>query len=184
MASTRFRFDAWHGDRAQWRADSRGPGLANHSKERGGLRLGRETGLPIPRFASLKSGNARMRIGPSTDYGTSFVYKVKGLPLEVIEEYENWRQVRDCDGVTGWMHSSLLTGRRAAMIGPWISEAVAIRPQPRAMAKISALLSPRVRLDIERCDGTWCAVRVAGHDVDGFVTQQALCGIYANETIR
>lgn len=48
-------------------------------------RLGREAGLPIPRFASFKSGNARMRIGPSTDYGTSFVYKVKGLPLEIID---------------------------------------------------------------------------------------------------
>ncbi|WP_245445230.1 SH3 domain-containing protein [Rhizobium anhuiense] len=139
--------------------------------------------MPIPRFVSLKSSNARMRIGPSTDYGTKFVYKAARLPLEIIEEYDNWRQVRDCDGVTGWMHRSLLSSRRTAIVGPWLREPAAINAQPGTRSDALALLSPRVLLGIKRCDGKWCTVQVFGHDLTGFVAQQALCGVYANEAM-
>jgi SH3-like domain-containing protein len=69
---------------------------------------GRVTGLKLPRFVSLKSETARMRVGPSTDYTVRFVYMVAGLPLELIDEWGNWRLVRDHDGSSGWMHAALL----------------------------------------------------------------------------
>lgn len=77
---------------------------------------GRETGFPIPRFVSLKAAKAHMRVGPSLDYATSYVYSARGLPLEITEEYGHWRRVRDEDGSTGWIvrAASLLAphGRR------------------------------------------------------------------------
>jgi SH3-like domain-containing protein len=144
---------------------------------------GRETGLPVPRFVSLKSREARMRVGPSLDYGTQWIYQAAGLPLEVTAEYGNWRQIRDCEGVSGWMHRALLSGNRTALVGPWITSPIAIRAGPVATAAIVANLAPRVRLAIRSCDGTWCRVEVPGDRVEGFVRQSALWGVYPDEKI-
>ncbi|KQV31575.1 hypothetical protein ASC97_19635 [Rhizobium sp. Root1203] len=144
---------------------------------------GRETGLPVPRFVSLKSREARMRVGPSLDYGTQWVYQVAGLPVEITAEYGNWRQIRDCDGVTGWMHRALLSSSRTALVGPWIASTVPIRAAPAATAAILANLTARVRLGVHSCDGTWCSVEVPGHRLEGFVRQAALWGVYPNEKI-
>jgi SH3-like domain-containing protein len=148
-----------------------------------GRAKGRETGLPVPRFVSLKSREARMRVGPSLDYGTQWVYQVAGLPVEITAEYGNWRQIRDCDGVSGWMHRALLSSNRTALVGPWIASTVPIRAAPTATALILAKLTSRVRLAIHACDGTWCSVEVPGHRLDGFVRQSALWGVYPNEKI-
>src|SRR5437868_15043292 len=77
------------------------------------------TGLPVPRFLSLKSDRVNMRKGPGTDYPTAWVYRRAGLPLEVIKEFEGWRQVRDADGATGWVLQTFLSGRRTALVLPW-----------------------------------------------------------------
>ncbi|MBB3964861.1 SH3 domain-containing protein [Rhizobium metallidurans] len=145
---------------------------------------GRESGLKVPRFVSLRSREARMRVGPSLDYGIAWIYRVPGLPLEIIEEYGNWRQVRDSDGVSGWMHRALLSGKRTAMIGPWAASNVSLRAEPRSSARTLASLAARVRLAINTCDGSWCDVEVPGHDLSGFVRQTALWGVYPNETIK
>ncbi len=145
---------------------------------------GRETGLPVPRFVSLRSREARMRVGPSTDYGTEWIYKVAGLPFEITAEYGNWRQVRDSDGISGWMHRALLSSKRTALIGPWIASPVALRTEPASSARALAMLGARVRLGIHSCDGAWCNVEVTNHQVDGFVRQSALWGVYPTETIK
>ncbi|OHV84416.1 SH3 domain-containing protein [Rhizobium sp. LCM 4573] len=147
-------------------------------------RKGRETGFPVPRFVSLKAQTARMRIGPSTDYATSWVYSVRGLPLEITEEYGNWRRVRDQDGVTGWMYAPLLSGRRTAVVGPWLDQPVALRSAPSAKARIVARLSPRVLLDLEHCNGNWCEVSLTTRRMSGFVEQDNLWGVYPREVIE
>lgn len=149
-----------------------------------GSTKGRETGLSVPRFISLKSGNARMRIGPSFDYGTRWVYVKSGLPLEITAEYDNWRRVRDSDGITGWVHRSLLSARRSAVVGPWLKEPTPLRTDRRAEAAVVARLAPRVLVSVESCDGAWCAVKVKGHDVSGVVDQSALWGVYPQEIIQ
>jgi len=145
---------------------------------------GRETGLKVPRFVSLRSREARMRIGPSLDYGTQWIYRVAGLPFEITAEYGNWRQVRDSDGVSGWMHRALLSSNRTALVGPWIAAHVAIRAEPSTASRTLASLAARVRLSIDSCDGSWCKVEVTGHNLEGFVRQTNLWGVYPNETIR
>jgi SH3-like domain-containing protein len=149
-----------------------------------GWKKGRETGFPIPRFVSLRPERANMRVGPSTDYQTKWVYSVRGLPMEITEEYGNWRRVRDQDGVTGWMLAPLLSSRRTAVVGPWLNTPVAMRSSPSAKARVIAKLSARVRLEIATCDGKWCKANLAERRMSGFVDQSMLWGVYPGETIE
>lgn len=149
-----------------------------------GWKKGRETGMPVPRFVSLKTGNARMRIGPSIDYGTHWIYRAKGIPLEITEEYGNWRQVRDHDGISGWMYAPLLSGHRTAVVGPWISTATPLYGAASSRAKVLADLQAKVRMAIDRCDGNWCKVSLHGHDISGYVEQASLWGVYPGEKIE
>lgn len=144
---------------------------------------GRETGLPIPRFVSLKNEPAMMRVGPSRTFAIKWVYRRRGVPLEIIAEYENWRQVRDVDGETGWMHHALLSGRRTAIVASWLEESVPMREAPSSSAVTVALLHARVALRVISCDGSWCRVAAIQHDVRGYVAQKLMWGAYTGEVI-
>jgi len=71
-----------------------------------GGRLG--TGLPVPRYVSLKTDRVNLREGPSKDHRTAWVFQRAGLPVEIIAEYETWRRIRDSEGTEGWVLHSLL----------------------------------------------------------------------------
>ena len=92
-----------------------GPAMASD----GASKKGRETGLPIPRFVSLKAKAVNLRVGPGKKYAIEWHYKKRGLPVEVIQEFDRWRRVRDADGATGWVLHSLLSAKRTAVIAPW-----------------------------------------------------------------
>ena len=77
------------------------------------------SGLPLPRFVSLKSGRVNSRIGPGVNYSVDWMYMKPGLPMEIIQEYDTWRRVRDADGAEGWINQSLLSGRRTGIAAPW-----------------------------------------------------------------
>src|SRR6516165_2302039 len=77
------------------------------------------SGLPVPRFVSLKSDRVNLRQGPGTEYPTAWVFRRAGLPVEVIHEFEGWREVRDAEGTTGWVLGAMLSGRRTAVVLPW-----------------------------------------------------------------
>lgn len=148
--------------------------------------LGRVTGFPLPRYVSIKSGRARMRVGPSTDYSIRWVYEAKGLPIEIIEEYGNWRQVRDSDGTTGWMSAVLLSGDRTGLVAPWRSakdKMISLRNNPSPKAGVVAELQPRVRLNIRNCDSHWCEVSVQGDSTSGYIRQELVWGVYRDEII-
>ncbi|WP_246704511.1 SH3 domain-containing protein [Rhizobium sp. P32RR-XVIII] len=149
-----------------------------------GMAKGRETGLPIPRFVSLKANGGRMRIGPSLEYAAKWVYTKRGVPFEITAEYDNWREVRDCDGVSGWMHRALLSSQRTAVVGPWLKAPVALHATPGDSSQITARLSARVGLQINSCDGDWCAVAVTGHAARGFLHQSSIWGVYLHEIIK
>ncbi|WP_105437823.1 SH3 domain-containing protein [Neorhizobium sp. T25_13] len=149
-----------------------------------GWEKGRETGLPVPRFVSLKARSANLRIGPSTDYATAWVYSAQGLPLEITGEYGNWRRVRDADGTSGWMFAPLLSSKRTAVIGPWLKQPIPLRSAPSRTARIVARLLPEVRLDLMTCDGTWCKANLQKERLRGYVQQGSLWGVYPDETIE
>jgi SH3-like domain-containing protein len=145
---------------------------------------GRETGLPIPRYVSLKAYKARMRVGPSTIYPTKWIYMKPGLPLEIIDEYGHWRQVRDDVGTTGWMHSALLSGLRTAVVAPWLKTNAMLRGSPETTAALIAELQPGVLLSLRSCTGAWCSVSVQKHSASGYIRQNMLWGAYPGEMFR
>lgn len=145
---------------------------------------GRETGLPIPRYVSLKAHKARMRVGPSTIYATKWIYIKPGLPMEIIDEYGHWRQVRDDTGVTGWMHSALLSATRTAVVAPWLTKNAMLRADPEPTGTLVAELQPRVLLSLHSCTGVWCRVSVREHAAKGYIRQDTLWGAYPGEMFQ
>ena len=145
------------------------------------------TGLPLPRFVSLKAEQVNLRVGPSTDYAVSWRYQKSGLPVEIIQEYENWRRIRDADGTEGWVNQSLLTGERTAVAAPWMrgngdSVYVMMRRDSMSSAQIIAKLEPGVIVRLEECNGNWCRAQVQG--VTGWVSQAEIWGAYPGEAFK
>ena len=77
------------------------------------------TGLPLPRFVSLKASRVNVRIGPSNEHAVKWIFVRAGLPVEIVQEFENWRRIRDSSGAEGWVYHGLLSGRRTALVAPW-----------------------------------------------------------------
>ncbi len=146
------------------------------------------SGLPVPRFVSLKSDRVNMRKGPGTDYPTAWVYRRAGLPLEVVKEFEGWRQVRDADGAAGWVLQSFLSSRRTALVLPWDAKPgaappkVALRDDDSKRARALAMVEAGVIANIASCDGKWC--RVSIDQFRGYIEQKKLWGVYEGEVIR
>src|SRR5690348_8603894 len=82
----------------------------------GGETTGSVSGLPVPRFVSLKSDRVNVRGGPNKDQDVRWVYTRVGMPVEITAEFENWRRIRDWEGAEGWVYHSLLSGKRTAMV--------------------------------------------------------------------
>lgn len=145
------------------------------------------SGLPLPRFVSLKSDKVHLRQGPGFDHRVLWVFRRAGLPVEVVREFETWRQVRDAEGTTGWVAQTLVSGRRTALVLPWDAKK---SPTPRTPLLSSesessrpvAIIEAGVVANIRTCDGTWCYVSIG--DIRGYVAQKKLWGVYANETLR
>jgi SH3-like domain-containing protein len=150
--------------------------------------LGGASRLPVPRFVSLKSDRVNLRNGPGTEYPTSWVFRRAGLPVEILQEFEAWRQVRDADGATGWVLQSMLSGRRTALVLPW--EVKAERPPPQIplrsgdkdSASLVAQVEAGVLANVRSCDGRWCLVGIG--DFKGYIEQKKLWGVYQGEVIK
>ncbi len=146
------------------------------------------SGLPLPRFVSLKADEVNLRSGPGRDYPTQWVYRRAGLPLEVIKEFDTWREVRDADGVSGWISHALLSGRRTALILPWEVKAegpavnITLRQSDSERARATALVEAGVIASVHSCDSRWCHVTV--DDVRGYIEQNKLWGVYEGEIVK
>jgi len=147
------------------------------------------SGLALPRFASLKSDRVNLRQGPGTDYPTAWVFRRAGLPVEIVKEFESWREVRDAEGTTGWVLGSMLSGRRTAVVLPWEQKAgqqqptsAALRDDDSTSARPLAYVEAGVLASIISCDGRWCRISVGGFR--GYIEQVKLWGAYQGEVIR
>ncbi len=136
------------------------------------------TGLPLPRFVSLRAAEINLRIGPGVRYPIDWVYRRRGLPVEVIDEFETWRRIRDHEGTTGWVHQSMLDGRRSVMV---TGEARLLRRAPEAGAPGVAHLEAGVIARLEGCEGDWCRVTV--ERFDGWLRRGEVFGLYPGEKV-
>jgi SH3-like domain-containing protein len=143
----------------------------------------RGTGLPLPRFVSLKSNDVNVRRGPGQEYDVAFTFVREGLPVEITQEFDNWRKIRDSEGAEGWVFHSLLAGKRTALIAPWDkSGPFAAYQSADPKAAVVAYLEPKVIADVEACTGTWCEIRV--QDYEGWIEQERLWGVYPEEVFE
>ena len=141
------------------------------------------SGLPVPRYVSLKSDHVNVRAGPTKDNDVAWVYTRSGLPVEITAEYENWRRVRDSEGAEGWVYHSLLSGRRTAVVTMKTKDELAsIYDSPDPKSAIAARLQAGVVAQVKRCTAGWC--RVIGNGFDGWIEQQRLWGVYADEKVE
>jgi len=164
-------------------ADAQGP-ASSAQTQAATVRLG-PSGLPLPRFVSLKSGRVNSRIGPGVNYSVDWMYTRSGLPMEIVQEYDNWRRVRDADGAEGWINQSLLSGKRTAIVAPWQrgkGATVDLLADPSPEASVVAILEPGVMGSIRSCNGQWCEMSFDGHS--GWIKQSSLWGAYPGEKVK
>lgn len=130
------------------------------------------SGLPVPRWISLKFDRVNARAGPGDDHRLLWVYRVRGLPVQVIQETADWRRVCDPDGGLAWVHKRVTDGRRTAM--NLNDRTLPLAAQPQGGAETRALWNRRSLGELERCRGGWCQIKVAGQS--GWVRRDAVWG--------
>ena len=136
------------------------------------------SGLPLPRFVSIKSDAANVRRGPGPDFPLMWQYQRRNLPLEVIAEYDEWRRVRDHQGEEGWMKAPLLSGARTGIVRR-AAHAVKLRAVPDSAGGVVALVQTGVIGTLEACNGDWCEVEVDRYD--GWLPRDQIWGVYPFE---
>lgn len=154
----------------------------------------KSSGLPIPRFVSLKADRVNVRGGPSTEHKVDWVFRRIGLPVEIIQEFEHWRRVRDSEGAEGWVFHSLLSGRRTALVMPWSSQEdqtensnknngqIPVHNDRSNRSSIVVNVEPGVLTNILECDGTWCHLSLDKYR--GWIQQEKLWGVYRGEKVN
>jgi SH3-like domain-containing protein len=140
-------------------------------------RLGPETNLPLPRYVSLNVEEANIRRGPGVAHRVDWVFRRRGLPLEVVAEHGHWRKVRDVDDAGGWIHHSLLRGFRTAVVVATPDAPLRAEPAPDASPVARAEAGVVGRL--EECGAIWCRFEVEGRR--GWVQKADLWGVGADE---
>jgi SH3-like domain-containing protein len=149
----------------------------------GDMAVGAASGLPVPRFVSLKPDRVTVRGGPNRDHDISFVFTRAGLPVEITAESDNWRRIRDWEGSEGWVYHSLLSGRRTALVSAkQPDELVPLYDKADPQGALVARLQPGVLATVKHCSGSWC--RISGPGFDGWIAQERLWGVYANEKVE
>ncbi len=142
---------------------------------------GSNSGLPLPRFASLKTDEVNLRSGPGLRYPIEWVYKRRELPVQIEREFESWRLISDQEGVKGWVHQATLVGRRTFVV---TGGERTIRADANEQADALAQLKPGVIGRIRACEATagWCQVQVG--DYRGWLKRDAFWGLNPGEAIQ
>jgi len=139
----------------------------------------RGSGLPVPRFVSLKSNVVNMRVGPGHEYPLQWVYVRKNLPLKVISEFDVWRKVVDHEGVTGWVHGQLVSLKRYGVI---TSSNAKLRAEPSAEADVTAVAEAGVLMEVQYCEGQWC--RLGSDIARGWLERSRFWGVLPGEALN
>ena len=142
---------------------------------------GAETGLPIPRFVSLRSNHINARSGPGSRYPIDWVYMQKSAPVEIIAEFELYRKIRDWQGSESWVHKSMLSGKRfVKVVTPGENN---IYAKDDYKAKVIAKVEDEVVGEIKKCPAKSNFCLVQFDKIDGWLPRQDLYGIYADEIV-
>jgi len=137
------------------------------------------TSLKLPRFASLRAAEVNVRTGPGTRYPVEWVYVQRSLPVEITAEFDVWRKIRDVDGTEGWVHQSMLTGKRTVMVRDALEP---MRRNPAADSPAIARVEPKVVGRLLNCRDDWCRVEISG--LRGWMQRKHLFGVFPDEKVE
>ena len=139
------------------------------------------TGLPLPRFVSLRADEVNLRTGPGVQYPIDWVYRRRHLPVEIIAEYDTWRKVRDWQGTEGWIHRSMLSNERTVVVAGKLRT---LRQKSDTTARPVALAEAGVIARLLECPdaSTWCRVEVDGFE--GWFRRIEFWGVYRDEVVQ
>ncbi|QQR68262.1 MAG: hypothetical protein IPI58_05210 [Alphaproteobacteria bacterium] len=138
------------------------------------------SGLPLPRFAALRSDHVNFRAGPGTRYPIAWVFKRQGLPVEIVAEFDTWRQVRDIEGATGWVQRNMLSGKRSLVVTG--KERRALVAKPESGAGLEAWIEPGAVGRLEKCQPAWC--RACFDGTCGWLPKTSFWGAYSKEVVE
>ena len=148
------------------------PALSDEVSARGPV-----TNLPMPRYVSIRAETANARRGPSLDHRVDWEFVRRGLPVQVVAEHGHWRRVVDSEGAGGWVHHSLLSGVRMALVTSAAAEP--LHAGASDASAVRALVEPGVVIRLEECRPVWCFARAGGFR--GWVRKAALWGVDPGE---
>ncbi len=139
------------------------------------------TGLALPRFVSLRAGEVNMRTGPGVQYPVEWVYHRRYLPVEIIAEYDTWRKVRDWQGSQGWLHQSMLSGKRTVIVTGKVRN---LRKNDDANSAPVARMEVGVIANLLTCPKAsgWCRVEING--INGWLRRVDFWGLRRDEVIE
>lgn len=132
--------------------------------------------LPLPRFVTLNADEVNLRTGPGLRYPIKVILKKDGLPVQIIKEFDVWRQISDKDGDEGWVHMSLLSGKRAVIISGSMQT---LHKKPDEGTKPVVKLEPGVIAGLDHCEQEWCYLRIASYK--GWLKRENVWGVYPDE---
>ncbi|MCX7338022.1 MAG: SH3 domain-containing protein [Alphaproteobacteria bacterium] len=137
--------------------------------------------LPVPRFVSLRSNAVNTHVGPGKQYPIDWQYVRQSMPVEIVAEFDTWRQIRDWQGTLGWVHKSMLSGRRTVWV---LHKTRNLRKSPEDQAKVVARLEPGIVGRIIECQAQWCRMEVKAPmgTFKGWIKRRYIWGVYPNET--
>lgn len=146
------------------------------------------SGLPLPRFVTVKAKESNVRVGPGYQYDIAWQYQVAGVPVEIIQEFDVWRKIRDVDGSTGWVHQNMLSGNRAGYVTQAAGDKVGLHAGASDESGVIAWVGPGFPVKINSCERGWCAVVATDHpasgapsNYSGYLPEADLWGVYQGE---
>lgn len=125
-------------------------------------------------FSSIRASKANIRSGPGKHYPIKFTFHARGIPVHVISEYDNWNEIKDYQGHTGWVSKALLTKRRTLMVFTSSDKIVNMHNKRDEKSRVLYHLKNFVIGDYIECKEGWCKMKVNGKK--GWVRQQNLFG--------
>jgi len=143
--------------------------------------VAQESGLPLPRFVSLRADQVNLRTGPGVQYPIDWVYQRQDLPVEIIAEYRTWRKIRDWQSTQGWVHQSMLAGKRTAIV---TGKRRSLRTSPDTKSPPVALIESGAIAALDQCPtgGGWCLLEAG--NVKGWLRKVEFWGAYRDEVLK
>ena len=134
-------------------------------------------------YASLKYDEVNLRTGPGERFPIVWVYQEKNFPVQVMDSFETWRQIREKDGTLGWVHQNMLKKTRYVMVE---KEGALLKKNQSESAPV-AIVQPGVIARVESCPkGSYCKITVSDeeHTKIGWFPRSGLWGLDKGEVVE